>query len=340
MQEKNVYKDKELTGKNGVLMLIVAVLLVFSSVFMFSLNGEEGFNVEEHTANFEHTVSEEPKTIQKVTNILGVIFNVLAVFIFIGLKLVNPNECLVLTLFGKYYGTLKNEGFYFVNPFLTPQSGKAQFSGGGVSTNTVNVNLNPIKKTISLKETTLNNKVQKVNDSLGNPIEIGAIVIWKVVDAAKAVFSVENYLEFLSIQVDSVIRNVAQKYPYDLVSNESDITLRSSSSEVAKELEECLQEKVIENGIKIIEVKITHLAYAQEIAAAMLQRQQASAIIDAKKLIVEGAVGMVQMALTQLEKENVVSLDEERKAAMISNLLVVLCANKDTQPVVNSGSIY
>ena len=197
----------------------------------------------------------------------------------------------------------------------------------------------PTKK-ISLKAMTLSNDKQKINDAIGNPIIIGIVVIWQVVNTAKAVFNVDNYTEFLSIQSDSALRNVVRLYPYDVSGDGNEKTLRGSSLEVADRLKTEIQEKVLIAGIEIIEAKITHLSYAPEIAAAMLQRQQASAIIDARQMIVEGAVGMVEMALQKLSEHEVVHLDEERKAAMVSNLLVVLCGNKDAQPIVNSGSLY
>ncbi|TQY37740.1 SPFH domain-containing protein, partial [Clostridioides difficile] len=191
-----------------------------------------------------------------------------------------------------------------------------------------------------LKTMTLNNEKQKVNDLLGNPIIIGVVVIWKVIDATKAVFNVDNYNTFLSIQCDSTIRNVSRLYPYDVSEDGDEKSLRGSSQEIADRLKDELQSRVDIAGIEVCEVRITHLSYAPEIAAAMLQRQQAEAIIAARKKIVEGAVSMVEMALTNLSENNVVTLDEERKAAMVSNLLVVLCGNKDAQPVVNSSSIY
>lgn len=187
---------------------------------------------------------------------------------------------------------------------------------------------------------TLNNEKQKVNDETGNPVEIGAVAIWKVVNPTKAVINVENYKSYLSIQCDSIIRNTARKYPYDAAEGKDEKSLRGSSQEIADIMCRELQEKVENAGIKILEVRITHLAYAPEIASAMLQRQQAAAIIDARQKIVEGAVGMVEMALEKLSENEIVELDEERKAAMVSNLLVVLCGNKDAQPIVNSGSIY
>ena len=190
------------------------------------------------------------------------------------------------------------------------------------------------------KTMTLDNKRQKVNDELGNPVEIGTIVIWKVKNATKAVLNVENYKEFLSIQCDAITRNAARNYPYDANDGADEKTLRGSSQEIADIMQMELQRKVMEAGIEILDVRITHLAYAPEIASAMLQRQQAAAIIDARQKIVEGAVSMVEMALQQLSENQIVELDEERKAAMVSNLLVVLCGNKDAQPIVNSGSIY
>jgi len=201
---------------------------------------------------------------------------------------------------------------------------------------------------MSLKIMTLNNNRQKINDCLGNPIEIGIAVTWRIVDTAKAAFNVDNYKEFLSLQCDSALRNIVRVYPYDVAPNvdttgdgiADDGSLRGSSDLVAKRIRDEIQSRVEEAGLEIIEARITYLAYAPEIAAAMLQRQQASAIVDARKLIVDGAVGMVEMALDRLKEKGTVELDEERKAAMVSNLLVVLCGNKEAQPIVNSGSLY
>ncbi|MDP2791273.1 MAG: SPFH domain-containing protein, partial [Rectinemataceae bacterium] len=200
--------------------------------------------------------------------------------------------------------------------------------------------INLPRKTISLKSMTLNNNKQKVNDALGNPVEIGIVVIWRIVNSSMAVFNVDNFKAFLSLQCDSSLRNIARLFPYDIASDGEEMTLRGSSQEVADKLKAEIQSRVEIAGIEILEARITHLAYAPEIAAVMLQRQQASAIIDARKMIVDGAVGMVEMALARLSENKVVELDEERKAAMVSNLLVVLCGNKDAQPIVNSGSIY
>lgn len=274
-----------------------------------------------------------------------------------GLRILKPQEALVLTLFGQYIGTIKDNGFYFVNPFCVSvnpaaktklnQSGDvttASLFTAGSATGTAEL----ASKKISLKIMTLNNSRQKINDCLGNPIEIGIAVTWRIVDTAKAVFNVENYKEFLSLQCDSALRNIVRLYPYDVAPDvdttgdglADDGSLRGSSDIVAQRIRDEIQSRVDEAGIEIVEARITYLAYATEIAAVMLQRQQASAIIDARKMIVDGAVGMVEMALDRLSQNNVVELDEERKAAMVSNLLVVLCGNHDAQPVVNSGSLY
>ena len=276
----------------------------------------------------------------------GVILLIAACIMSAGFHILTPNEALVMTLFGRYYGTIKKEGFYYTNPFAGAMN---PAKGGGlnitVGTGTVGASATATSglsnKKISMKTLTLNNEKQKVNDVLGNPIIIGAVVIWRVADPTKAVFNVDNYKVFLSTQCDSTIRNIARLYPYDTMEEDSDEkTLRGSSQEIADSMREELQQRVSVAGLEILEVRITHLSYAEEIAAAMLQRQQAVAIIAARQKIVEGAVSMVKMAIDQLSEEEVVVLDEERKAAMVSNLLVVLCGNKDAQPIVNSGSIY
>lgn len=265
-----------------------------------------------------------------------------------GLKVLRPQEALVLTLFGQYVGTLKGEGFYWVNPFcaaVNPASGTQLNQSGDVKSTRA---AEPGGMKMSLKIMTLSNNKQKINDCLGNPVEIGIAVMWRVVDTAKAAFNVDNYKAFLSLQCDSALRNIVRLYPYDSAPNvdttgdgqADDGSLRGSSEVVAKRIKEEIQSRVEEAGLEIVDARITYLAYAPEIAAVMLQRQQASAIVDARKLIVDGAVGMVEMALERLNENNVVELDEERKAAMVSNLLVVLCGSKDAQPIVNSGSLY
>ena len=339
MNEREIqFEELHLKAMNGMGMLILTVLLYAASyllIILGAINGENAGN------GFLTTF----------LLILGIGYACLGWIPFLGLKILKPQEALVLTLFGKYIGTLKGEGFFYVNPFVSAVNPTIH-GGGATSTEDQNpMTLHAqqqaaaktaasVKKTISLKTLTLNNNKQKVNDVLGNPVEIGIVVIWRVVNTAKAVFNVDNYKSFLSIQCDSSLRNIARLYPYDVAVDGEEKTLRGSSQEVAERLKIEIQSKVEIAGIEILEARITHLAYAPEIASAMLQRQQASAIIDARKMIVEGAVGMVEMALDKLSENNIVVLDDERKAVMVSNLLVVLCGNKDVQPIVNSGSLY
>ena len=281
--------------------------------------------------------------------ILSIAYWIAGIFLFCGLKVLKPQEALVLTLFGDYIGTLKGQGFYWVNPFCTavnPENSVAALFGNNGQN--AQMSVESMSKKISLKMMTLNNSRQKINDCLGNPVEIGIAVIWRVTDTAKAVFNVDNYKEYLSLQCDSALRNVVRVYPYDVSPNvdttgdgvADEGSLRGSSEVVAARIRDEIQKNVAEAGIEVVEARITYLAYAPEIAAVMLQRQQASAIIDARKMIVDGAVGMVEMALDRLNENKVVELDDERKAAMVSNLLVVLCGNRDAQPIVNSGSLY
>ncbi len=277
-----------------------------------------------------------------------------------GLKVLKPNEALVLTFFGKYVGTLKGDGFFYVNPFCTafnPAAGTKLGQSGDVKAGaavtvegatTTAATADMLSKKISLKVMTLSNSKQKVNDVLGNPVEVAVAVMWKVSDTAKAVFNVDNFKEYLSLQCDTAVRNVVKVYPYDVTDNvdttgdgeADDGSLRGSTEVVARRIKEEIQSKVADAGLEIVDARITYLAYAPEIAAAMLQRQQAAAVVDARKLIVDGAVGMVELALERLNEKKTVELDEERKAAMVSNLLVVLCGNHDAQPIVNSGSLY
>ena len=328
-QEKRVnrYTEKPVKTLNGFAMLFVVLLLLVASIAALVCGPVflSGTNV--------------PGMVTLL--VLGVLVLVLDFFLMAGLKILNPNEALVFTLFGKYHGTLKKDGFFWVNPFcegINPGAAPASMTTVNGSTS---VSLGGSRK-ISLKTMTLNNEKQTVNDERGNPIIIGTIVIWRIVDTTKAVFNVQNYRTFLSTQCDSATRNIARMYPYDLLEENSsnEKTLRGSSQEIADMMKQDLQDRVAIAGLEVLEVRITHLSYAPEIAAAMLQRQQAEAIVAARKKIVEGAVGMVEMALAQLGENQIVELDEERKAAMVSNLLVVLCGNKDAQPVVNSGSLY
>lgn len=339
-------EEKKLKARHGIPMLLLFIILYIIGI---------GFIV------FGGILLDNGKGIGALPLVIGIIGIVIGWIPFLGLKVIRPQEALVLTLFGQYIGTLKEPGFYFVNPFsiaVNPaantrlgQSGdvdSSSFSSFSISTeNKTTYNISTSKK-ISLKIMTLNNSRQKINDVLGNPVEIGIAVMWKVIDTSKAVFNVDNYKEYLSLQCDSAVRNIVRIYPYDVAQGvdttgdgePDEGSLRGSSALVAERVRKEIQDKVKDAGIEIIEARITYLAYAPEIAAAMLQRQQASAIIDARKMIVDGAVGMVEMALEKLGENNVVELDEERKAAMVSNLLVVLCGNKDTQPIVNSGSLY
>ncbi len=280
--------------------------------------------------------------------LLGIAIMIAAVVMLCGLRVLRPQEALVLTLFGDYVGTLKGEGFYWVNPFcsaVNPAAGTILNQSGDVTTTKLT---EPAGMKMSLKIMTLSNNKQKINDCLGNPVEIGIAVMWRVVDTAKAAFNVDNYKAFLSLQCDSALRNIVQIYPYDAAPNvdttgdgvADDGSLRGSGEVVVRRIKEEIQSRVEEAGLEIVDARITYLAYAPEIASMMLQRQQASAVVDARRLIVDGAVGMVEMALERLNEGGMVELDEERKAAMVSNLLVVLCGNKDAQPIVNSGSLY
>lgn len=333
------------TKKNGMGMMIFLILLYLAAIPVTIAGG----------------ILSETSIIGVPLCVIGVIWLCLGWIFFLGLKVLKPQEALVLTLFGNYKGSIKEPGFYFVNPFCTAvnpaaatklaQSGESN-TPSPVTLSTaemnVNLNLNAAGKKISLKAMTLNNGRQKINDCLGNPVEIGIAVIWRVTDTAKAVFNVDNYKEYLSLQCDSALRNIVRIYPYDIAPNvdttgdgqADEGSLRGSAELVAERIKKEIQSKVTDAGLEILEARITYLAYATEIASVMLQRQQASAIIDARKMIVDGAVGMVEMALERLNEKNLVELDEERKAAMVSNLLVVLCGNHDAQPVVNSGSLY
>lgn len=327
MEEKknNVVTEKLLNPMSGWVPLFLLILGLFASIGIFVLSVIQ--------------LSSEVFVSGGILLTVSILAFTADCICFAGLKIVGPNEALVFTFFGKYYGTINKPGYFYVNPFLTAVNpaarGSIQLNVSGASANMT------LNKKVSTKTMTLTNEKQKVNDVLGNPIIIGAVVIWNVENPTKAVFNVENYAKYLSVQCDSTIRNTARLYPYDNIDIDSEErTLRGSSQEIADIMKTELQARVADAGLNIQEVRITHLAYSEEIAAAMLQRQQASAIIAARQKIVEGAVSMVKMAIDQLNEEEVVVLDEERKAAMVSNLLVVLCGNKDAQPVVNSGSIY
>lgn len=342
--------EKALKGrKNGLMVVVAYIVLVCLAIFSIAYNGSK-------------LDSSQSTVLNLIMMVISIAYISFGWMVLMGLKLLKPQEALVLTLFGKYIGTLKGEGFYFVNPFVSAVNPAANTklgqSGDVREANTIfgkskDANTNAYEKSnkkISLKVMTLSNSKQKVNDYLGNPIEIGIAVMWKVTDTAKAVFNVDNYKEYLSLQTDTALRNIVRQYPYDVNSQfEIDTTgdgepddgsLRGSSEVVASRIKDEIQKRVEFAGLEIIEARITHLSYASEIAAAMLQRQQASALIDARAMLVDGAVGMVEMALEKLEEKGVVDLDEERKAAMVSNLLVVLCGNHEASPIVNTGSLY
>lgn len=343
MAQEIIEVEKEARKSSGMFMLILNTALMLASVAALvrgSILAEKG----------------EALAFGIILIIAALVYLCLiGPILYCGLKVLKPNEALVLTFFGTYYGTLKGPGFFFVNPFVTgtapasnkPSTGSISGTDGAQSIKIGNVNIptsavrSTTSKKISLKALTLNNEKQKINDALGNPIIIGIVgVVWKVVNSAKAVFNVDNYSEYLSIQCDSALRNIVRLYPYDAAEDDNEKSLRGSSQEIAESLKTEIQKKVEVAGLEIVEARITHLSYAPEIAQAMLQKQQASAVVAARQLIVEGAVGMVEMALAKLSANNIVDLDEERKAAMVSNLLVVLCGNKEAQPIVNSGTIY
>ncbi|MDD7885155.1 SPFH domain-containing protein [Flavivirga sp. 57AJ16] len=282
-------EEKIITPANGYLMLFVLLIIIFGSIFMAFYK-------------------ENPEYIFPI---------ILAIPMIPGFIMVQPNNSRVLLLFGKYIGTVKRNGFYWVNPFYT-------------------------KNKISLRARNFDSERLKVNDKLGNPIMISTILVWRVLDTYKAAFDVDNYENFVRVQTDAAVRKLASMYPYDNFADEGhteDITLRSSVNEVSEALEKEIDERLSIAGIEVLEARIGYLAYAQEIANAMLKRQQATAIVAARHKIVEGAVSMVEMALDELGKKEIVELDEERKAAMVSNLMVILCGDKDASPVLNTGTL-
>lgn len=334
-------EEKEITKANGGAALFG---IIFGQILSIALVIVSGFILDRSI--------DLPRAVGGIGLFVGIALIVVFSIMYAGLKVVHPNEAAVYTFFGKYYGTIKEAGFYYINPFAVCYNPSASSAFDELATAFTKPSTtdktetgvsatSSMNKKVSTKTITLNNRKQKVNDALGNPVIIGTAVIWKIVNPTKAVFNVENYHKYLSTQCDVIIRNNARLYPYDVMGEDSDEkTLRASSQEIAENMKVELQEKVAEAGIEIKDVRITDLAYSDEIAAAMLQKQQATAIVAARHEIVEGAVGMVKMAIDQLAEDEVVVLDEERKAAMVSNLLVVLCGSKEAQPVVNSSSIY
>lgn len=280
--------------KSGGLMLLVSFLVLIVSVVVFV--GAIALSIE-------------------IFYILSVVIFMLFIFLLPGFFTIQPNEAMVLVLFGKYVGSVKTAGWHWANPFYT-------------------------KKKISLRSRNLNGEKIKVNDEMGNPIEIADVIVWRVENTAEALFDVDNYIDYVHVQSESALRHLAGMYPYDNTEDTHTISLRGSADEVSDALKNELQQRLGKAGVIVEEARLSHLAYAPEIAAAMLQRQQAAAIIAARQKIVEGAVGMVQMALTKLSENEIVELDEERKAAMVSNLLVVLCGEKSTQPIINTGTLH
>ncbi len=287
---------KEIAGKtkSGGLILLLSFLILIVSVVLFIIGVTTGLDI---------------------LIVVGILIFIVYVFVLPGFFTIQPNEAMVLILFGRYIGTVKNSGWHWANPFYT-------------------------KKKISLRSRNINGEKIKVNDEMGNPIEIAAVIVWRVENTAEAVFDVDNYVDYVNVQSESALRHLAGMYPYDNTEDTHTISLRGSADEVAEALKNELQQRLGKAGVIVEEARLSHLAYAPEIAAAMLQRQQAAAIIAARQKIVEGAVGMVQMALTKLSENEIVELDEERKAAMVSNLLVVLCGEKNTQPVINTGTLH
>lgn len=286
--------EKNFKPSNGFLVLAMFLIMLTSCVLVFVFSNGNAFMI-----------------------LGGVALSIISFFITAGLFINNPNESTVLTFFGKYSGTVKENGFFWVNPFMG-------------------------KKKISLRARNLDSEPIKVNDKLGNPIMIGVVLVWKVADTFKAAFEVDNYEHFVKVQSEAAIRKLAGTYAYDDIDDKDDtgITLRDGGDDVNHLLENELGERLLIAGIKVIESRISYLAYAQEIAGAMLRRQQATAIVAARHKIVEGAVSMVKMALNELSEQEIIDLDDERKANMISNLMVVLCSDKDASPVVNTGSLY
>ena len=346
MSQVKYTEEKILKPIKGFVPLFLIIVFILASIGLMILGG---ILIDEY----------DSYVLGGISLVLGILLCIASSISFAGLKVINPNEAMVLSLFGKYIGTIYENGFWYVNPFASaiyPQAkiaeaknARLQAYAGKKSQAEVSASEAAIAsaKKVSTKVCTFVNGNQKVNDKLGNPVEVSAIVIWKVVNATKAVLNVDYYKEYLSNQTDSTIRNVARLYPYDIIDDEDDEkdeinekTLRGSATIIAEEMKKELASKVEDAGIEIVEVRLNQIAYAPEIAAAMLQRQQAIAVIAARKKIVEGAVTMVEMALDKLKEDDVVDLDEERKAQMVSNLLVVLCSSKEANPILNAGSIY
>ena len=323
-------QERLIQAKNGIIVLVIHILGIIGALAAIA---------------FTHIFTAEGNALVTVAG--GIYLIIIAPFFLAGIRLLKPNEALVFTFFGKYSGSLKRPGLFYVNVLHSAYAPQVQ---GPTSAQVASTKVkeedsktaSPVlpKKRISLKTKTINNNKQKINDLMGNPVIVDTMVVWRIVDTAKAMFNVDNYLEYLSVQCDAALRDIVSLYPYDVPDDSTAKSLRCSTEDIAAALRAHIQVAAEIAGLEIVDARITNLSYAPEIAAAMLQRQQASAVVDAKHTIVEGAVDIVEMALKRLNANDIVHLDEERKAAMVSNLLVVLCGNKDAYPVVNSGSLY
>ncbi|MEA3504768.1 MAG: SPFH domain-containing protein [Bacteroidota bacterium] len=281
-------KEKLFKGISGYLMVVVILFLIIIPIF----------------------------GIIAMKQVLLIPIIIIGLFCVIGFVVVNPNESVVLVLFGRYVGTIKENGFFWVNPFF-------------------------VKKKLSLRARNLDSDPVKVNDKVGNPVMIGVVMVWRVEETYKAAFDVDNFLHFVDVQTEAAVRKLAGHYPYDNFNDtEAEITLRDDAVEVNRKLEEQISERLAIAGIHVYEARINYLAYSSEIAGAMLKRQQATAIVAARRKIVDGAVGMVEMALEDLSKKNIIDMDDDKKATMVSNLMVVLCSEKETTPVINTGTLY
>ncbi len=312
--------EKPFKAASGWFFLLLCLVLIFG-----------GPGVMIHHAV---TVFREPPAWKIITMIVMLISGLICLF---GFMAITPNDSRVLLLFGDYKGTVKESGFYWVNPFFSKKKVSLRVRNFETGSQHTPEQKDAAGKILTKKGHT-GGRPSKVNDRDGNPVDISAVVVWRVVDTAEALFEVDDYEDYVRVQTDAALRILASRHPYD--SEDHETSLRGSTTEVSDQLKHDIQERLHKAGVNVIEARISHLAYSQEIAAAMLQRQQASAVVAARSLIVQGAVGMVQMALEQLSKQKIVELDDERRAVMVSNLLVVLCSDKHTQPVINAGTLY
>lgn len=317
------YTEKVITPRSGWGMLAASIAgsLVSPIIFVASLAGQ----------------SILPMPLVVVLVIAAVIGLITSLTVMCGCMAVQPNDARVLLLFGDYVGTVKESGFFWVNPFFTKRKITLRIRNFETGSSNIAEKKNEAGQIVQQKTRT-HGRPSKVNDRDGNPVEISAVVVWKVVNTAEAMFEVDDYEDYVAVQSEAALRNLATRHPYD--SEDHEISLRGSTQEISDQLRHDIQDRLDKAGVHVIEARISHLAYAPEIAAAMLQRQQAHAVVAARTKIVEGAVGMVQLALNHLSRDKIVELDDERRAAMVSNLLVVLCSDRHAQPVVNTGSLY